>query len=86
MRFRPIMMTTTAALLGGLPMALGQGVGSGASRPLGIAIVGGPGTEPNADAVYDAGDLSLSRQAAVALGALAWQGASAFHAGGGVAA
>jgi multidrug efflux pump subunit AcrB len=41
MRFRPIMMTTTAALLGGLPMALGEGVGSELRRPLGIAIVGG---------------------------------------------
>jgi multidrug efflux pump len=41
LRFRPIMMTTTAALLGGLPMALGTGVGSELRRPLGIAIVGG---------------------------------------------
>jgi multidrug efflux pump len=35
------MMTTTAALLGGLPMALGEGVGSELRRPLGIAIIGG---------------------------------------------
>jgi multidrug efflux pump subunit AcrB len=35
------MMTTMAALLGGLPLALGQGVGSELRRPLGIAIVGG---------------------------------------------
>jgi hydrophobe/amphiphile efflux-1 (HAE1) family protein len=41
LRFRPIMMTTMAALLGGLPLALGQGVGSELRRPLGIAIVGG---------------------------------------------
>jgi len=41
MRFRPIMMTTLAALLGGLPLALGHGVGSELRRPLGIAIVGG---------------------------------------------
>ena len=41
MRFRPIMMTTAAALLGGLPLALGGGVGSELRRPLGIAIVGG---------------------------------------------
>jgi len=41
LRFRPIMMTTMAALLGGLPMALGQGTGSELRRPLGIAIVGG---------------------------------------------
>ena len=41
LRFRPIMMTTMAALLGGLPLALGQGVGAELRRPLGIAIVGG---------------------------------------------
>jgi multidrug efflux pump len=41
MRFRPIMMTTMAALLGGLPLALGMGVGSELRRPLGITIVGG---------------------------------------------
>jgi multidrug efflux pump subunit AcrB len=41
LRFRPIMMTTMAALLGGLPLALGHGVGSELRRPLGITIVGG---------------------------------------------
>jgi multidrug efflux pump len=41
LRFRPIMMTTMAALLGALPLALGLGVGSELRRPLGIAIVGG---------------------------------------------
>jgi multidrug efflux pump len=41
LRFRPIMMTTMAALLGALPLALGGGVGSELRRPLGIAIVGG---------------------------------------------
>jgi multidrug efflux pump len=41
LRFRPIMMTTMAALLGGLPLALGTGAGSELRRPLGIAIVGG---------------------------------------------
>jgi multidrug efflux pump len=41
LRFRPIMMTTMAALLGGLPLALGSGVGSELHRPLGITIVGG---------------------------------------------
>ncbi len=41
LRFRPIMMTTAAALLGGLPLALGNGTGSEMRRPLGIAIVGG---------------------------------------------
>jgi multidrug efflux pump subunit AcrB len=41
LRFRPITMTTMAALLGGLPLALGIGTGSELRRPLGIAIVGG---------------------------------------------
>ena len=41
LRFRPIMMTTMAALLGGLPLALGSGVGSELRKPLGITIVGG---------------------------------------------
>jgi multidrug efflux pump len=41
LRFRPIIMTTMAALLGALPLALGTGVGSELRRPLGIAIVGG---------------------------------------------
>jgi hydrophobe/amphiphile efflux-1 (HAE1) family protein len=41
LRFRPIIMTTLAALLGGLPLALGSGTGSELRRPLGVAIVGG---------------------------------------------
>jgi len=41
LRFRPIMMTTMAALLGAVPLALGHGVGSELRRPLGIAIIGG---------------------------------------------
>jgi len=41
LRFRPIMMTTMAALLGGLPLAFGTGTGSELRRPLGITIVGG---------------------------------------------
>jgi multidrug efflux pump len=41
LRFRPILMTTMAALLGAVPLALGQGVGSELRRPLGIAIIGG---------------------------------------------
>jgi multidrug efflux pump len=41
LRFRPIMMTTMAALLGGVPLALGTGMGAELRRPLGIAIVGG---------------------------------------------
>ena len=41
LRFRPITMTTMAALLGGLPLAIGFGTGGELRRPLGIAIVGG---------------------------------------------
>ena len=41
LRFRPITMTTMAALLGGLPLAIGGGTGSELRRPLGISIVGG---------------------------------------------
>jgi multidrug efflux pump subunit AcrB len=41
LRFRPIMMTTFAALFGSLPLAVSRGVGSDLRRPLGIAIVGG---------------------------------------------
>jgi multidrug efflux pump subunit AcrB len=41
LRFRPIMMTTMAALFGAVPLALGNGVGSELRRPLGITIIGG---------------------------------------------
>jgi multidrug efflux pump len=41
LRFRPILMTTAAALLGALPLAFGSGIGSELRRPLGISIVGG---------------------------------------------
>ena len=41
LRFRPIMMTTMAALLGALPMAISNGFGSEMQKPLGIAIIGG---------------------------------------------
>ena len=41
MRFRPILMTTMAAMLGGVPMMLGTGAGSEIRQPLGYAIVGG---------------------------------------------
>ncbi|MGH6967987.1 MAG: efflux RND transporter permease subunit [Stellaceae bacterium] len=41
LRFRPIMMTTTAAIMGGLPIAVGFGAGSELRRPLGLAVVGG---------------------------------------------
>ena len=59
LRFRPIMMTTMAALLGGLPLALGTGIGSELRRPLGISMVGGLHRQPGADAVHDAGHLHL---------------------------
>jgi HAE1 family hydrophobic/amphiphilic exporter-1 len=41
LRFRPIMMTTVAALFGTLPIALGTGAGADARQPLGLAVVGG---------------------------------------------
>jgi multidrug efflux pump len=41
LRFRPILMTTMAALLGALPLALGHGTGGELRRPLGITIIGG---------------------------------------------
>jgi multidrug efflux pump len=41
LRFRPIMMTTMAALLGGIPLAMGTGTGSELRQPLGVTIVGG---------------------------------------------
>jgi multidrug efflux pump subunit AcrB len=41
LRFRPIMMTTMAAIMGGLPIAIGFGAGSELRRPLGLAVVGG---------------------------------------------
>jgi multidrug efflux pump subunit AcrB len=41
LRFRPIMMTTVAAIFGALPLALGSGVGSELRKPLGVAIIGG---------------------------------------------
>jgi multidrug efflux pump len=57
LRFRPILMTTLAALLGALPLMLGTGVGSELRQPLGITLVGAAG-EPGVDAVHYAGDLS----------------------------
>ena len=71
LRFRPILMTTMAALLTGLPLMLGHGAGSELRRPLGFAMVGGLVAEPGADAVHDAGDLSVSRPAAALAGAAA---------------
>ena len=58
LRFRPIMMTTMAALLGALPLAIGSGVGSELRHPLGIAIIGGLDPQSGADALYDARRLS----------------------------
>ena len=55
LRFRPIMMTTMAALLGALPLALESGTGSELRRPMGIAIVGGLLVSPVPDALHHAG-------------------------------
>ena len=59
LRFRPIMMTTLAALFGALPLVLSGGDGSELRQPLGITIVGGLVAEPASDAVYHAGGVSL---------------------------
>ena len=67
LRFRPIMMTTMAAFLGGLPLALGRGTGSELRRPLGITIVGGFDSQPGADALHHAGGLSVVRPAGAAI-------------------
>jgi len=63
MRFRPILMTTMAALLGGVPLMLGTGTGSEIRQPLGYAIVGGLALSQVADALHDAGRFPLSRPA-----------------------
>ena len=77
LRFRPILMTTMAAMLSGLPLMLESGAGSELRKPLGFAMVGGLAAEPGADAVYDAGDLPLSRSAAALAGAGSPVGAAA---------
>ncbi len=59
LRFRPIMMTTLAALFGALPLALEGGTGSELRNPLGITIVGGFAAVAAADALHHARDLSL---------------------------
>ena len=66
LRFRPILMTTMAALLGALPLMLGWGVGSELRHPLGITMVGGLICQPGADAVHHAGDLPRLRPARAA--------------------
>ena len=63
LRFRPILMTTMAALLGGVPLMLGTGTGSEIRQPLGYSIVGGLHPVAAADALHDAGRLSLPRPA-----------------------
>ena len=63
LRFRPIMMTTMAAILGGVPLMLGTGTGSELRQPLGYAMVGGLMLSSGTHAVHDAGRLSLSRSA-----------------------
>ena len=68
LRFRPIMMTTLAALFGALPLALEGGTGSELRNPLGITIVGGLLLSPVAHALHHAGDLSLHGAAARAAG------------------
>jgi HAE1 family hydrophobic/amphiphilic exporter-1 len=59
-RFRPIMMTTMAALMGTLPIAIGYGAGGEARQPLGRAVVGGGATDlPAVDPLHHAGGLLL---------------------------
>ena len=62
LRFRPIMMTTMAALLGGVPLMLGTGTGIGNPPAARLCHGRRPSGQPGADAVHDAGGLSLSRQ------------------------
>ena len=72
LRFRPILMTTLAAMLGAMPLVLGRGTGSELRRPLGIAIVGGLCVEPGADPLHHPGGLSLPRPLQPLVGAGAW--------------
>ncbi len=61
LRFRPIMMTTMAAMLGGVPLMLGQGTGSEISPAFGLCHGRRPAGEPGADVVHHPGRVSLSR-------------------------
>ena len=61
LRFRPIMMTTFAAIFGALPIALGTGAGAELRQPLGVAVVGGLMLSQLLTLVHHAGYLSLSR-------------------------
>ena len=63
LRFRPIMMTTMCALLGGMPMALGWGAGARAAQASRHRHRRRPDGQPDADFVYHARDLSVSRPA-----------------------
>ncbi len=65
LRFRPILMTTAAALLAGLPMMFGHGTGFELRRPLGYSMVGGLGAQPASDALHHTCRLSLSVASAV---------------------
>ncbi len=77
LRFRPIMMTTMAAMLSGLPLMLGHGAGSELRRPLGHRHGRRAAAQSGADAVHHAGDLSVSRSPAALAGATAPQHADA---------
>jgi hypothetical protein len=61
LRFRPILMTTAATLLAGLPMAFSHGTGSELRRPLGYCIVGGLALSPAAHTLYDTRRVPLPR-------------------------
>ena len=69
LRFRPIMMTTLAALFGALPLALESGTGSELRNPLGVTIVGGLLLSPAAHPLHHAGHLSRHGARARAPGA-----------------
>ena len=67
LRFRPIMMTTMAAMLGGLPLALGSGTGAELRRPLGISIVGRIDRQSDAYSFHHAGRLLVVRPSGAAI-------------------
>jgi hypothetical protein len=73
LRFRPIMMTTLAAMLGGVPLMLGHGTGAEIRQPLGYAMAGRPDRQPRSDAVHNAGDLSTWTNCRIGLRAGDWQ-------------
>ena len=63
LRFRPIMMTTFAALFGAVPLALGSGTGSELRRPLGVTIIGGLLVSQMLTLLHDSGRVSVVRPA-----------------------